>query len=231
MEEVMRTRLLTLSLAAGLALAAGCTCHHRRPSGCPTPGCPPGQPGTFVPAPGVPGQPLPPGQFPPPPPGGGGGIPPPPAPVQPIQPGGFSGFTPPPSWASPSWQSADAGRAQLGQPQLDAPSDGGGVAKLHPPEIGEQSAKQPVVTEQQKSQETEKPAAPIPVGIPQFADARARVASGLRPMLDDGLDWLQSSGYKTVLQLRRPGEENAADRREVEKRGMKYVSLEVSPEG
>jgi protein tyrosine phosphatase (PTP) superfamily phosphohydrolase (DUF442 family) len=68
------------------------------------------------------------------------------------------------------------------------------------------------------------------VGIPQFASARDKVASGLKPNLDGGLDWLQINGYKTVLHLRQPGEDNAADRREVEKRGLKYLTLEVSPE-
>src|SRR5262249_11675081 len=48
-------------------------------------------------------------------------------------------------------------------------------------------------------------------------------------MLEDGLDWLKENGYRTVLSLRRPGEPDAADRREVEKRGLKYVNLEVSP--
>jgi protein tyrosine phosphatase (PTP) superfamily phosphohydrolase (DUF442 family) len=32
-----------------------------------------------------------------------------------------------------------------------------------------------------------------------------------------------------VLHLRRPGEDSATDRKQVEKRGMKYVSMEVSP--
>jgi protein tyrosine phosphatase (PTP) superfamily phosphohydrolase (DUF442 family) len=49
-------------------------------------------------------------------------------------------------------------------------------------------------------------------------------------MLEDGLDWLKENGYRTVLHLRRPGEDDAADRRQVEKRGMTYRSLEVSPQ-
>ena len=57
-----------------------------------------------------------------------------------------------------------------------------------------------------------------------------RVASGLRPLLDGGLDWLQANGYRTVLHLRQPGEDDTADRKQVEKRGMKYLSMEVSPE-
>jgi protein tyrosine phosphatase (PTP) superfamily phosphohydrolase (DUF442 family) len=49
-------------------------------------------------------------------------------------------------------------------------------------------------------------------------------------MLDDGLDWLQANGYRTVLQVKRPGADDGADRRQVEKRGMQYRSLEVSPQ-
>jgi hypothetical protein len=68
------------------------------------------------------------------------------------------------------------------------------------------------------------------VGIPQFASVRPRVASGLKPSLE-GLDWLRSNGYRTVLHIRRPGEDDTADRRQVEeRRGMKYVSLELSPQ-
>jgi protein tyrosine phosphatase (PTP) superfamily phosphohydrolase (DUF442 family) len=56
------------------------------------------------------------------------------------------------------------------------------------------------------------------------------VASGLRPSLDDGLDWLQANGFRTVLNVRLPGEDDTADRKQVEKRGLKYVTIEVSPQ-
>jgi protein tyrosine phosphatase (PTP) superfamily phosphohydrolase (DUF442 family) len=69
----------------------------------------------------------------------------------------------------------------------------------------------------------------LPVGIPNFAPVRERIASGLKPNLDGGLDWLQANGYKAVLHIRAPGEDDAADKREVEKRGLKYLSLEMSP--
>jgi protein tyrosine phosphatase (PTP) superfamily phosphohydrolase (DUF442 family) len=70
----------------------------------------------------------------------------------------------------------------------------------------------------------------LPVGIPQFAMARDKVAAGLKPMLEDGLDWLKANGYRTVLHVRLPGEDDSADRKQVEKRGMTYLSLEVSPQ-
>src|SRR5262249_3020993 len=76
------------------------------------------------------------------------------------------------------------------------------------------------------------PSAPTPLlpsGIPQFAIAKNQVATGLKPMLD-GIDWLKQNGYRTVLHLRQPGGDDAADRRLFEMRGLKYLSLEVSPQ-
>jgi hypothetical protein len=98
--------------------------------------------------------------------------------------------------------------------------------RLYPPETPE-----PPRTPAKPETPPERPASPaLPVGIPQFATARPRVASGLKPSLE-GLDWLKANGYLTVLYVRRPGEDDAADRRQVEsKRGMKYVSLELSPQ-
>jgi protein tyrosine phosphatase (PTP) superfamily phosphohydrolase (DUF442 family) len=78
--------------------------------------------------------------------------------------------------------------------------------------------------------DTRKPSPPLPVGIPQFAQARDGVANGLRPLLEDGLDWLQSNGYRTILHVRQPGEDDAADRRQVEKRGLQYLTIEVTPQ-
>jgi protein tyrosine phosphatase (PTP) superfamily phosphohydrolase (DUF442 family) len=69
----------------------------------------------------------------------------------------------------------------------------------------------------------------LPVGIPQFALATDRVASGLEPLLD-GFDWLSTNGYRTIVHLTQPGKDDTADRRQVESRGMKFVSLEVSPQ-
>jgi protein tyrosine phosphatase (PTP) superfamily phosphohydrolase (DUF442 family) len=70
---------------------------------------------------------------------------------------------------------------------------------------------------------------PLPVGIPQFAMAKKRVASGQRPSLE-GLDWLASNGYRTALHLRSPGQDDSSDRKMFTQRGIRYVSLEVSPE-
>jgi protein tyrosine phosphatase (PTP) superfamily phosphohydrolase (DUF442 family) len=71
-------------------------------------------------------------------------------------------------------------------------------------------------------------ATPLPVDVPQFAVAKDRVAVGLQPF-PDGIAWLQTHNYKTVLHVRAPGEDDSAARRQFEKHGLRYVSLEVSP--
>jgi protein tyrosine phosphatase (PTP) superfamily phosphohydrolase (DUF442 family) len=71
-------------------------------------------------------------------------------------------------------------------------------------------------------------APPLAVDVPQFALAKEGVASGLQPF-PDGIVWLQTHRYRTVLHLRSPGEDDSAARRQFEKRGLRYVSLEVSP--
>jgi protein tyrosine phosphatase (PTP) superfamily phosphohydrolase (DUF442 family) len=58
--------------------------------------------------------------------------------------------------------------------------------------------------------------------------ARPRVASGQQPF-PDGVTWLQAHDYRTVLHVRTPGEDDAAARRQFEKHGLRYLSLEVSP--
>jgi hypothetical protein len=87
--------------------------------------------------------------------------------------------------------------------------------------------RQPAVSE---SRTAEPPAAPLPVDIPQFALVYDRVASGLRPAKTDGLDWLKANGYRAVLYLRRISDDETSDRRQVESRGLKYMSLEIQPQ-
>jgi protein tyrosine phosphatase (PTP) superfamily phosphohydrolase (DUF442 family) len=104
--------------------------------------------------------------------------------------------------------------------------------QLSPPiGIPPENTQPPPISVPPPNKTPEPPQAPsaLPAGIPQFSSAREGVTGGLRPSLDDGLDWLQANGYRAVLHLRLPGEVNDADRHQVEKRGMKYLSLEVSP--
>jgi protein tyrosine phosphatase (PTP) superfamily phosphohydrolase (DUF442 family) len=91
--------------------------------------------------------------------------------------------------------------------------------KLYPPQTPEPD----------KAPQAKKDSLPLfPVGIPNFSPIKDQVSAGSRPSLD-GLDWLKDNGYRTVLFVRAPGEDDSTDRKQVEKRGMKYLSLEVSP--
>jgi protein tyrosine phosphatase (PTP) superfamily phosphohydrolase (DUF442 family) len=124
------------------------------------------------------------------------------------------------------WQPADTS-VRLAPPQSTVTAPPADSARLLPPEP---PAPVPAPAAPPRVAEQRAPAPQLPVGIPQFALARDRVAAGLRPMLDDGLDWLQANGYRSVLHVKRPGEDDDADRRQVEKRGMRYLSLEASPQ-
>jgi uncharacterized protein (TIGR01244 family) len=62
-----------------------------------------------------------------------------------------------------------------------------------------------------------------------FVVLKDGVASGHKPFAD-GVSWLREKGYRTVLHVRPPGEDDAPARRQFEARGFRYVSLEVSPQ-
>lgn len=69
----------------------------------------------------------------------------------------------------------------------------------------------------------------MPVDIPQFAEVKAKIASGQEPFAD-GIAWLKSHGYRTVLHVRSPGEDDSAARKQFEQGGLRYLSLELSPQ-
>jgi protein tyrosine phosphatase (PTP) superfamily phosphohydrolase (DUF442 family) len=69
----------------------------------------------------------------------------------------------------------------------------------------------------------------MPVDIPQFAVVKTNVANGQEPF-SGGIAWLKSHGYRTVLHIRAPGEDDNAARRNYEQSGLRYLSLEVSPQ-
>jgi hypothetical protein len=138
-----------------------------------------------------------------------------------VSPPDSRGYSPPPvPPPEPSWRpSPDATQTPPREPQPPG-------TRLYPPETSE-----PPRPPGKPDPATEKPAtSSLPVGIPQFAMARTRVASGLKPSLE-GLDWLKANGYRTVVHIRRQGEDDSADRRQVEdRRGLKFASVEVSPQ-
>jgi hypothetical protein len=97
--------------------------------------------------------------------------------------------------------------------------------RLNQPEVP--AAPKPAISE---SRTAEPPAAPVPADIPQFNQVYNRIASGLRPLQTEGLDWLKTNGYRTALYLRRSTDDETSDKRQIENRGMKYLSLEVQPQ-
>jgi protein tyrosine phosphatase (PTP) superfamily phosphohydrolase (DUF442 family) len=224
----MNYRLTGLAclLAVALTDLAGC-CHPCRPGcmppytpvpdRCPPPGCAAG--GCTPAHPLSPTQvtPIPGPAFPPPSPPGAVSppaapiVPPPPVPLPPA-PSEIRTYPPP---ATDAWRP--------GLPEASTPGAPGG-ARLSPPEG---AAPIPPTAPPAVAEEGTRPTPSLPVGIRQFAVVKDKVASGLKPLLD-GLDWLQANGYRAVLHVRRPGEDDAADRRQVEKRGLRYLSLEVS---
>src|SRR5262245_26022895 len=231
-EFTMRAQKAVRLLFGLLALAGMGGCAHK----CHRPPCPPPAAGfpavpppavsgirpPAFPGPGAVGQPLPqappggtvPQPFPPGPPAPAG-QPPPPPPFPPAT--SRSGFEPPVTDPIPTWQ-APEGSIRLAPPE---PTTGRGTDEARSSN-SQPPAAPPKAVEERRS-------ANFPVGIPGFAVAREGVASGLRPMLDDGLDWLRANGYRTVLHVRKPGEDDAADRKQVEKRGLRYLTIEVSP--
>jgi protein tyrosine phosphatase (PTP) superfamily phosphohydrolase (DUF442 family) len=225
---ISHRRLLLPTLA--LATAVGCQSSKKRCDTCP-PAPPPG--GQYVTPPpgaqiGVPpgGTILPPAS---PPPGA-------PAAPPPSFPGG-AGYPPVASFYGPSihlgvpdsvYEAPQVAESKSpAPPPAPAPAGSSGSIKLLAPEFGSSSspATPPV------NPPVNAPAATptMPVGIVDFAPAIPdRVAAGRKPALD-GLDWLKANGYKSAVLIRRPGESDAADRKQIEARGLSFVSLEVSP--
>lgn len=142
-------------------------------------------------------------------------VPPAAAPPQPAPPPAASDVRQYP----PEWRAVPEPGRVTPVPAPSPPEPGRPGARLLPPDTG------PARTEPSRDPPA---AAPLPVGIPDFALAREGVAAGLKPHLD-GLDWLKAHGYRAVLHVRAPGQDDSADRREVERRGLTYRSLELTP--
>jgi protein tyrosine phosphatase (PTP) superfamily phosphohydrolase (DUF442 family) len=212
-------------LAAGVLTATGCNhCCRRRAAAPCAPAAAPGQ--TYIPpqptpaaAPGFGTAPPANTQFAPAPPPGNTPFPP----VPPTS----SQVPPAPTQVSPE--------VRYG-PSASIPQQADWRAAPPRPEVRlslpEASTPEPPLASPQPSSPGSDGRAPtpsLPVGIPQFAMAKDQVATGLRPLLD-GVDWLQANGYRTVLHVHLPNEDDSADRRLVERRGLKYLSLAVSPQ-
>jgi protein tyrosine phosphatase (PTP) superfamily phosphohydrolase (DUF442 family) len=138
-------------------------------------------------------------------------------PVGPVQPGSFSSSFEPPL-ARPGGP-----RVRLYGPEPMNPEAEADPARPSPPQTPEPPlAPPPVVRDGGDA------TPPAPVDIPQFAFVKEGVATGQQPF-PDGIRWLADHRYRTVLYVRAPGEDDGIPRKVFEKRGLHFVSLELSP--
>jgi hypothetical protein len=155
---------------------------------------------------------------------------------QPLLPGPGAGPAPSPEVLQPAPPPPGASAAP-GAPPLNPTPAGyppiargyGPVPAVHllQPELSE-SIQQAAASEPAAPESKSVPSPTLPVGIPGFAPAIAeKVANGRKPALE-GLDWLKANGYRGALLVRKPGENDAADRRQFEARGLNFTSLEVA---
>jgi hypothetical protein len=120
-----------------------------------------------------------------------------------------------------TWHAPSNGGVPLAIPETAPSRDS---VRLNQPIVPANPPK-PVISE---SRTSEPPSAPV--SIPKFTYVFDRVASGERPPKTDGLDWLKDNGFRAALYLRRSTDDESSDRQQIEKRGLKYLSLQVQPQ-
>lgn len=198
--------ILTTTLI-GCRNTNGWRCHGKNPPATKPVFVAPPPPGPIQ---SVPVQQISPGAFPtvPPPPQPQPMMPPPGARVDPLAP---PLITKSPPQVETPWQPIE--RAQ------PAPRDVPPRIQLYAPETLEKPA----------AGTTEPPKQANP-GVPaNFTAVQKGVRAGMRPSLDE-LDWLRDNATASVIHIRLPGEDDSADRKQVESRGIRYLSVEVSPQ-
>ncbi|MHB1425216.1 MAG: fused DSP-PTPase phosphatase/NAD kinase-like protein [Gemmataceae bacterium] len=183
------------------------------PNGAPVP---PGPAPVGMPVPPAGAFPAPPGTVAPPP----GAIPAPTG-VS-IQQNGYR----PPGPPTPSASSGVVPGVYLQQPEPAAPAKPMPNDSAVPPETRPYS---PQTAEPPPARDAPSASPSLPVDIPQFAAVKTNVASGQQPFAG-GIAWLKSHGYRTVLHVRSPGEDDSAAQKQFEQSGLRYLSLEVSPQ-
>ncbi len=219
-----------------IAVGFGCRSRERRPNGFFTRPAQPAQPQLPLGGgsqPFVPPAPAPTGPSP------GLNV----NPANPATPVPSTNVPPPPSFPSDSrfggggnqqadyrWQPSNPSDAQIRllAPQPD--SSRSDTPDVNPPQISERRKSDPTDLRPSTdgSGKDDGQELSLPVGIPQFSIVKPNVTAGLRPSLDEGLDWLKRKGYRTVLYLRSRDEVFDADQKQVEKRGMRFETIEVS---
>ncbi len=152
-----------------------------------------------------------------------------PAPPAALPPGDAGSQPMPPGSVQQAWGAPNPPGASLGVPVPPLPDQTRDSARVGVPETPE-PPKAPNAEMPREPDNRVKPPRPpqLPAGIPNFAEAMTGVATGLRPMLD-GIDWLKANDYRAALHVLAPGENDDGDRRAFEQKGLKYLTLEVSP--
>lgn len=188
--------------------------------------------GVAVPAPAAVAVPAPNGVAVPPPPGGpvpppSGVAAPPPAAV-PFAPNVAAPPGAPPS--NPAIQQNNY--IAQGPPAAPSPPGNAPRVQLQQPEaasVPETRSYTPQTKEPPPARDDHSASPAMPVDIPQFAAVKTNIASGLEPFAD-GIAWLKSHGYRTVLHVRSPGEDDSAARKQFEQAGLRFLSLDLSAE-
>jgi protein tyrosine phosphatase (PTP) superfamily phosphohydrolase (DUF442 family) len=107
------------------------------------------------------------------------------------------------------------------QPAVPEPQD---RARLLPPVQSDKLPEEPAAAEPRKGADL----SDFPADIQNFHVITDRVATGLEPKAE-GFAWLKNHGYRAALELRPPDEDNANLKSDVEKQGLAFLFLSVSP--
>jgi protein tyrosine phosphatase (PTP) superfamily phosphohydrolase (DUF442 family) len=124
-------------------------------------------------------------------------------------------------YPAPANPPARGAGVQLEQPEPAAP-DPLHETRPYTPQTAEPPAAPPARDDRAAS-----PA--LPVDIPQFATVKTNVASGQEPFAE-GIVWLKKHSYRGVLHIRAPGEDDSSARKQYEQAGLRYLTLELSPQ-
>lgn len=246
-------RILLAGLSVGVMTSTGCRhCCNKKPlfgrsetTVGPFLGAPVA-PGATIPPPGVPTTPAAP---PPVIPDSSGSLRvdpayPPPAfpPASPPPPAVNRSFPPPANSPTPPTPSNKTG-PELLLPDPLPPKSSSAYGQTPPPALEDpllpRSSEKPPSSVPLPSGGTDLPPAPMPnqpssgsapVGLSSYTAVADEpgVYTGRRPSLD-GIDWLKANGFHTVLLLHAPDVDPSAARDLVEKRGLKFESIAVSP--
>jgi protein tyrosine phosphatase (PTP) superfamily phosphohydrolase (DUF442 family) len=220
-------RQFVLLVAAGLGVAGCQTPQHQTSLVTPSQSsyCS-ADPGKYCPGQRLIPQPMPPAGYPPAPgvrPGPGVQLGTPCPPGVDVRPSQRQSFAPPLAGDDSRWGPPSEAGVRLLTPAPLNPDPAGAQVRASPPE--------PLRTAPKVEADNREPVPELPVGIAHFTDVKGdKIAAGFRPHPTDGIPWLQARGYRTILYLRAPDVADANDRKLIERYGLKYVSVTVSPE-